>query len=214
MSGARPPAGTPAWYIRDARLPGRRWQVRCIVSDLHEDAEVLEGPIDDGGGFLHSAASLDEDGRLRVALNPILVGGATSMWFVEIEEFAGPRPAISLVGFDNDLRAPGTIISNAEFFSMPLQSHEQAAAVRWYLDGTVDQVFVAPAWRRRGIGSAVLFTADCYHQARGFRGALRSDGRRTAMGETLVAALQFPERIPPLDEVIRPMDPSSQGDAH
>ena len=213
VSPTPPAAGTPAWYIRENALPGNRWHVRCIISNLHDDAEIFDGPVDDAGGFQQWEVDLDASGNLRIAMNPVLLGGAASMWFVAVEELEAPEPAVSLVAFDNDLRPPGTVVSNAEFFTMPVRSEDQAAAVRWYLDGAVDQVFVAPDWRRKGVGSALLFSADCYHQARGFPGALRSDGHRTAMGETFTASLRFPDRMAPLSEMAPPMDPPDGAEA-
>ena len=96
----------------------------------------------------------------------------------------------------------------AEKSQKTTSSEEQVAALRWSIeDGTVDQIFVNPAWRRKGVGSSTIYTADAFHQFNGWPGRLKSDGRRTEMGETFIATLRFPQRMEPLRELSPPMDP-------
>ena len=203
-----PPAGTPAWYVREAALPGGRFQVRCIIDDAQSDGVVLEDPIDDKGMFLQWRAELDDKGRPRLSISPLAVPGTPELWFVDVPELEANPPARSLVGFATDHLPAGTVVSNATFFSMPVKSDQQAGAVRWWFeDGVVDQVYVAPEWRRRGVASRILYSADAYHQFNGWPQSVHSDGRRTALGEALVAGLRFPDRIAQLTDEMLPMDP-------
>jgi GNAT superfamily N-acetyltransferase len=205
-----PPSGTPAWYVRGAALPGGKFQVRCIIDEAQADGVVLDDPVEDHGMFLQWRAGLDGSGRPRMQISPLAVPGAPQMWFVDVTELDAEPPARSLVGFASGHLPSGTVVSNAIFFSMPVTSDQQAGAVRWWFeDGVVDQVYVAPEWRRRGVASLLLYTADAYHQFNGWPQSVHSDGRRTALGEALVAGLRFPERIAQLTEQMLPMDPEN-----
>lgn len=211
MTIALPPGGTPAWYVRDEALAGGRWRVRCILSTDEPDGAVVGPEAETEGRYVHWSASLDAQGRPNLRINPLSLGDVPALWFVEVPESEAPEPATSLVAFVGDLQPPGTVVSNAVFFTLPVKSEDQVGAVRWYIDdGTVDQVFVSQAWRRRGVGSALLYSADCFHQFSGWSGSLHTDGRRTALGESLMATLRFPERIAPLEELVRPMDPPEE----
>ena len=203
-----PPVGTPAWYVREQSLPGARWQMRCIIDHAQPDGVILDDPVDTDGMYIHWRCGLDEQGHSRVLPSAMKLEHSPNLWFVEVlERDAEPR-AVNLVAFATDDFAPGTVISDAQFFSLPIKSDQQAGAVRWWCDGgVIDQVFVAPGWRRRGIGSLILFSADAYQQLNGWNGAIHSDGRRTSMGDALVGAMQFPDRIADLTEVSPPMDP-------
>lgn len=61
-------------------------------------------------------------------------------------------------------------------------------------------------WRRRHVATALIYAASGYHQLHGWPGRLRSDGRRTTMGDGLVAGLRHPGRIAPLATRMPPMD--------
>jgi GNAT superfamily N-acetyltransferase len=99
------------------------------------------------------------------------------------------------------------VISNMTFASVGAAADPQAGAVRWYpSSGVVHQVYVSEEWRRHRLGTALLYTADAFHHANGWPGALRSDGRRTDIGERFVAGLRHPHRIRPRDTVMPPMD--------
>lgn len=208
---AVPAAGTSAWYHRQAELPGRRWQVRCLFSDDHLDGTVVDDPGDTDGLFQIWQAGLDDEGRPQVLVNPDAVPGAPAMWFVSLPERNVPRPAMTLVGFDADLVPAGSVINDATFFHLPVSNDDQVGAIRWWHEeAVVDQVFVSDRYRRRHVASALIYAASAYHQLHGWPGRLHSDGRRTTMGEQLVAGLRHPDRIAPLSTLMPPMDPGDR----
>ena len=203
-----PSPGTPAWYLRRRSLPHGRWSVECFVSHDHADGEILDGNLSLDGTYRHWSADLDAKNRPVIAVNPLSTGPSPPLWFVAVPETDRVPQCVSLVAFVGDLRPPGTIVSDAEFFSMDVRSEDQVAALRWSIDdGTVDQIFVNSAWRRKGVGSTTIYTADGFHQFNGWPGRLKSDGRRTEMGETFIATLRFPQRMAPLQDLAPPMDP-------
>lgn len=203
-----PAAGTHAWYHRQGPLPGRRWRVRCLFSDDHPDGAVVDDPGELPGRFEIWRADLDEQERPRLLVHPDAAPGAPSMWFVTLPELNAPRPAMTLVGYEHDVLPPGTVIPDGQFFHLPTRNRDQVGAIRWWRDeAVVDQVYVGDLWRRRHVATAMIYAASAYHQLHGWPGRLHSDGRRTSMGEHLVAGLRHPDRIASLDRLMPPMDP-------
>jgi hypothetical protein len=80
--------------------------------------------------------------------------------------------------------------------------------VRWYRNGLVHQIFVAKDYRRMHLATILLYMAGAWHQANGWEGRIHGDGRRTELGEQLLATLNHPQRYAPLDQVMPPMDPA------
>jgi hypothetical protein len=201
-----PSKGAPAWYERLGDLPGGRFRVRCLIGGDHPDGTVVANPRSTAGLFELWRADLDAEGRPTIWVNPMAVPGAPELWFVALRE-AGPPPAMSLVGFEVPAVPAGTVVSDAAFFSLPVRNVDQAAAIRWWPDeAVVDQVYVGDAYRRRHAATLMIYAASAFHQLHGWPNRLHSDGRRTAMGQQLVAGLRHPARIAPLEHLMAPMD--------
>lgn len=203
-----PAAGTNAWYHRQEPLPGGRWRVRCIFSDEHPDGTLVDDPGDTSGSFQLWTADLDGDGRPRIAVHPEATPGAPELWFVALPEPTAERPAMTLVGYADPVLPAGVVISDQEFFHLPVRNDDQVGAIRWWSgDGVVDQVYVGERWRRRHVATALIYAASAFHQFNGWPGRLHADGRRTELGEHLVAGIRHPSRIAVLDKLMPPMDP-------
>jgi len=203
-----PEPGTPAWYVREKALDRDRWQIRCVVDATHDDAAVVAGPIATHGSYEPWRADVDSNGRSVIGLNPAGLVGAPPIWFVVLPELDIPTPAMSLVGFATDHVPEGTVLTDPEFFSLPVPSNAQVGAIRWWhLEGIVDQVFIPENWRQRRLGTAMTYAANAFQVHNGWPGNLRSDSRRTELGKYLDAGTQFPNRFAPIEEVSPPMDP-------
>jgi hypothetical protein len=127
---------------------------------------------------------------------------------VSIDE-PGELPAATLVAYAGEDFPAGTVIGAKEYATVHVSSEDQAGAVRWIRDrGLVHQIFVGAKWRRRHLGTLLLYVASAFHQANGWPGKLYGDGRRTEMGESFVSTLGHQHRIAPLSEVMPPMDPA------
>lgn len=187
--------------------------MRCLFSDDHADGSIVENPGDTTGCFEIWRADINDERRPRVLVNPEAAPGSPTIWFVALPELNGERPAMTLVGYEHDVLEPGVVVQNATFFHLPTRSRDQVGAIRWWRDeAVVDQVYVGENWRRRHVATALIYAASAYHQPHGWSGRLHSDGRRTSMGEHLVAGIRHPSRIAALDNLMPPMDPSSADD--
>lgn len=194
------------WYQRHGCEPSGLWQVTAWLGDAHPDGTVVDGGTTPAGHTLGWSTRHSDVGLLQVDVSAQLAPGAPPLWFVNIDE-PGARPAATnLVAFGTDDRPAGTVVDRYAFATMGVRNDQQAGAVRWYRNGLVHQVFVAPAWRRRLVGTAILVTADAWHQANGWPGHLHGDGRRTALGEQFLATLRHPQRFVALDQTMPPMD--------
>lgn len=202
------PNARNAIYVRRGRLPSGLWEVRAFGSDDAEDGSIIEG---DGPDQPFAWATHPADpGLLRVEVGSYLLPDPPAIWFVHVDEPHLKPRGTHLVAFGGDRFPPGTVINRYTFATAGVPNGEQAGAVRWYPDGgQVHQVFVAPEWRRKFVASTLLYTADAFHQANGWPGKLHGDGRRTALGQLLLAGLRHPNRAKQLTEQMPPMDPEA-----
>ncbi len=140
-------------------------------------------------------------------VSPTAAPSAAASWFVAIREQQDNRPRITLVAFATSHLPDGTIVSDAAFVTMPLDSSKQAAAIRWWADtAIVDEIYVQAEHRRTHLGSKLIYTASGYHQQHGWPDRLHSDDRRTDLGQRFVVGLRHPQRIASWQQVSAPMD--------
>lgn len=199
-----------AWYHRHGRDRGW-WRVDCRFDDRFPDGHTVAA--DPGLGDLGTcpriwSTTVDPAGRLRVTVDDWAAPGALPCWYVLLLPEGEDRPSATLVAYPTEHLDPGTVVSDTVFFGLPVRSAEQVAAIRWWRDdGCVDQVFVGPDHRRTHLATALIYAASAVHQAHGWPGRLHSDGRRTDLGQRLVAGFRHPDRIAPWTVRMPPMDP-------
>ncbi|TWH71991.1 Acetyltransferase (GNAT) family protein [Modestobacter roseus] len=146
--------------LPDDRRPGG-WQV-AVRSDP-------------GTGRLH---------RIEVALP-----GAPLLWYVELAEPQADPAATTLVAFSDDRFADGEVLDADQARQAGVSGEQQVAAVRWWTgSGLVHQVYVGPAFRRRGVAGKLVQAAAGAQAARGLP-LVHGDGRRTDLGEQWRAGL-------------------------
>jgi GNAT superfamily N-acetyltransferase len=169
--------------------------------------EVADGETLHGGRPALWSTEPAENALIRVTISPEAVPNAPAAWFVSVPEPRAEPPAVNLVAYLTDHFPAGTVINRYQFGSLGLPGDEQAGAIRWLFQyGLVHQVFVAPQWRRAGLGTVLVYAASAFHQANGWPGRLHGNGQRTELGERFATALDHPGRIAPLEETMPPMD--------
>lgn len=202
-------ATSTVWYRREALQPSGLWTVTAHQNDDHADGEVVDGQFAPAGSPWIWRTREPEHGILAVDIAPELQEHAPPLWYVNVDEPTAKPPATNLVAFPTDDYAPGTIVSRYTFATAGVDNALQAGALRWYRTGIVHQVFVAQEWRRKFVASMLLYAGSAFHQANGWPGYLRSDGRRTDLGEQFAAGARHPQRFAALDTTMPPMDPEN-----
>lgn len=152
------------------------------------------------------AAAL-EDGRVtRLLVPPGVAHCAERLWFVEVPESQARPPADHLMAFTGHGQPRGRLLDAAALAGVG-GSSQQLGAVRWYpATGEVDQIYVQPAHRRQGVGSALLHAAGVLSVARGW-GRLWGDGQRTVLGEQFRNSSYWRQRGADLTHTAPPMTP-------
>lgn len=195
-----------ALYVRRGKLSSGLWNVSAFGQDAAADGTLQHG----GDEPDYEAAwrvSEPAAGLVHVTVGSYLIPSPPALWYVWVDEPKAAPAATNLVAFGGDRFAPGTIINHYTFATAGVSNGDQAGAVRWYpADGQVHQVYVSTAWRRMFVASTMLYVADAFHQANGWEGRLHGDGRRTALGQMLVAGLRHPNRAKQLTQQMPPMD--------
>jgi hypothetical protein len=192
-------------YTPERKLDSGLWQVTCRLNDAYPDGSRVDDPDLTAPVFWRTLPA--EHGLVRFELAGFATPAAPKVWFVNVDEPRASPKATNLVAFANDRMPAGTILSRYQFATLGVSNDEQAGAVRWYpANGLVHQIFVATAWRRRQLATHLLYAAGAFHQANGWPGHLHGDGRRTELGERLVAGLRHPGRFQSLTETMPTMD--------
>lgn len=208
LGGSDPNVGI--WALRTASLPGGRFEVAGLLSGHFPDgATVGPGPdlAEFPGAIELLTVRLDRLRRPVVAIAPWATPGAPGLWFVEADASTPDRAMHSLVAFGTEHHLDGTVIPNAAFFTMPVRSDEQVAALRWdTTTGEIDQIHVAPDVRDQGVAKKLIIVGGAYHAHRGWEGKVHVGGRRSdAVEEMLVG--RSPLRVTPRTERTVIIDP-------
>jgi hypothetical protein len=200
---------TNAWYVRD-RFDERtsRWVVRGFRGPRYRDGMVIDADdVElDGAEPLWMVAP-DRAGHLVASVSQQALPQPLPVWFCAVTDVTDRPDEAELVAFASDVVAPGTIVDRFTFATLGVDNSSQVAAVKWRPStGVVAEVFVHREQRRQQLATLLLYSASAFHQSNGWPGALRSDGRRTDLGERFVTGLAHPQRIAPWTERAGPMD--------
>lgn len=195
-------------HKRLRELDNGLWELRGWLSDDLQDGAQVDEPHDEWIPVWKTSET--DQGLIRVSFDRFAPEDGLNVWFVFVDEPKAQPAAANLVAFVGDQRPMGTIVSRYTFAAMGVANDEQAGAVRWHTDGgLVHQIFIAPRYRRHRLATYVLYSANAFHLAKGWRGLIHGDGRRTMLGELLAAASNYPSRFRALEIEMPPMDPSA-----
>jgi hypothetical protein len=198
-----------ALHKRGRRLDNGLWEVRGWLSDDLPDGAEVDG--DPGADWIPVwTAEATDRGLIQISFDRFTLEPGLNVWFVFVDEPKANPPAANLVAFIGDQRPMGTVVSRYSFATMGVSNDEQAGAVRWYTDGgLVHQIYIGPKHRRHHLATYLLYSANALHHSNGWNGLLHGDGRRTLLGELLVAASSYPARYRALELEMPAMDPTA-----
>lgn len=135
--------------------------------------------------------------------------GAPPMWFVDLPEPAADPAARTVIAFSDTRFTDGALLDAEQARVHGIGGDHQVASLRWYTgSGLVHQIYVRPAFRRRGVGSKVVQAAFGLQAAAGGP-PLYGDGRRTDLGEDWRRRLpeEIAVRMAPRTHRLAPMTP-------
>jgi GNAT superfamily N-acetyltransferase len=136
--------------------------------------------------------------------------GAPPLWFVELREPSAQPPAVELIAFTGHGQPAGRFFDESDASNLSITNEDQVAAVRWFpATGEVEQFYVQPSWRRRGIGTAILAAGGVLSAARDWP-RFWGDGQRTALGEKFRDGGPWPHRMANLTHLAPPMTPPGE----
>jgi hypothetical protein len=208
----RPSAGEPSVAGRLIDEIGTEWECKvdgAIVQwRTHSDWEPPEVFRDPSGAPVSAVIAEVVGDRITSIL--IRWNERTAkLWWVEVVETSTDPPAMNLVAYDAPGVAPGSIINNAAFRSLPVRSDQQVGAYRWWPStGEVHQMYVAPGGRHEGVGIALGTVAWTYAWLKGWPAQFTA-GYRTDEGEKFLQATKtwWSSRIKPRTHIVPPMTP-------
>jgi GNAT superfamily N-acetyltransferase len=200
------------WYARLAARGDAPAGLISVQSDRHPDGSIVTlDPAESAAQVGDDTACVidigDEGLVTGVHVAPRLLEHCPPLWFHEVRESATQPPAVHLVAFTGAGQLPGSLLDASALEAVQVTSDDQLAALRWYPgSGEVDQIYVQPQWRRRGLAGVLLIAAGALSVARGWN-RLWGDGQRTELGEALRNSSPWRARAADLTHLAPPMTP-------
>jgi GNAT superfamily N-acetyltransferase len=206
------------WFAWVTGKNGVRSKLTSVESSVYPDGTLVEVDATQEAAGLTAdwvaAAELDRNGKVTAIVFADRGTGLTPpMWFVEVRESARQPPATNLLAFTGHGQPTGLLLDAADFSNTPAASADQLGAVHFYpVSGVIDQIYVAPDWRRRGIGTALTTAVSVLSIARGWPRPW-AQGQRTELGERFRNGSRWWPRTDELTHLHPPMTPGEAGSA-
>ncbi len=213
------------WWLRSATADGAT--VHGFASDAYPDGTVLAflapGRGAPGEGLVRARMLASTRQLTELAVSDGAAPRAPQLVLAEVVDRAAAPVSVALLAFLHDdaaagaragclpAPAPGAVLTGRDLRRVGLAGERQVGAVRW-LPGTghVAEVYVDPAYRRRGIATSLLLSAEAASVAREWP-TLCGGGVRTELGESLRRGLRWGlSRFAPLERVAPAMTPAGE----
>jgi GNAT superfamily N-acetyltransferase len=202
-----------AWFARLLHPDGSLSRLVSVESPRYPDDSIhdmAEGAVADEVFVGWRSQAIVERGRVtRLDLAPDVTAKAPGLWFVEFREDETALPvAHHLIAFTGHNQPDGTLLDHDSFSLLGIANRSQLGAIRWYpATGEIHQLYVQPAYRRQGIGRALVYAIGALNIASG-RPRVWSQGPRTELGEHFRnASPLWTSRTPETAEFLPPMTP-------
>lgn len=188
------------YYWRDGRLDDDWWRVESFSDSAHEKNQTIVGGERPTDSTPFSWTTLDTEGRLVVGMQTAHLPDTPDLWWVIVPEPHRVVPTQSLIGFADGRYPDGTVLTVHQVRADTLSSGNvlppQAGAVRWGTgDPKLEQLYVAPEFRRRRVSVKMIHAADIVNEAGGWGGHLYGGAELTADGEKLAEAWSGSKRL-------------------
>jgi hypothetical protein len=194
------------WF---ARRPGPdgSMELTAVLGDGHPYRSVVDAEPGPKDVVLYRSFYRPDGTMTRAVVDPAITPRAPGLWYLEWPESELDPPATNLIAFATPEFADGTIVDGERWEALGADVREQVAALRWWTrTGQVHQVYVAPQWRRCGIGNKIVLVGAASTIGRRWP-SLWSGGETTDLGEAWVRPAVWGTRVAPRSRRIPPMTP-------
>lgn len=185
------------WYWRDSPLDDQWWRVESFGTEEHPKSTTVTGGERPSDAAAFSWTSLDEAGHLVIGIDGRdHLPTTPDLWWVLREDNSGLIPTVSLIAFASDLYPNGTVLTVPELLAAGGAPPVQAGAIRWAKgEAKIEQIYIAPEFRRRRMSVKVVNAADIVNEASGWGGYLYGGEELTADGQQLASAWTLSHRL-------------------
>ncbi len=132
------------------------------------------------------------------------------MWYALVREYGKLKQSQTLVAFNTDHYAEGTVVEVDELKSRgfdPSFMSQRIAAIRWgFGDPHIEQLFVDQNHRRKRISIRIINVADVVNVAGNWGGFIYGGDQVTDLGEQLRGAWSNSARVQNIVAKMPPMD--------
>lgn len=201
----------PTLWYQTGRPLGNGWRhAEAFNTDEHPHPTLIHDEnrrASNGPAF--SRLDLDDAHKPRIWIDSAHIPDAPELWYLLIPE-QRLHPTQSLCGFADRRHPPGRLVTIAEarphLRAGTLTLRDAATSIRWGVDPPeIEQIYVHPAWRRRGLAIKIINAADIVAIATG-QGFLTGGTHTTSDGEHLRHAWSTSTRVQPREGTMPPMD--------
>lgn len=187
------------WFWNAGPLDENWHKVESFSTGEHPHPSTVHQPDRPSDFPAFSWSGLDDDGNLRVGHVTDHLPDAPPLWWVLRHD---PHPlgdTVSLIGFADAAFPDGTVLTVRQALDLGVgASSPQACAVRWGKgDPKIEQIYVAPEFRRRRVSIKVVHVADILNEASGWGGYIYGGTELTPDGEKLAEAWKHSVRLHP-----------------
>jgi hypothetical protein len=185
------------WFWKGPRLSEKWVLIANNATNEHPHTFMVESDEFPTNSEKMSYCSLDYDENLLVTLNTDNSPELPSIWYI-VEETSSPIDMIAVHAIAGYTYPDGTVVRVKDVKGIELRASDRLGFIRWFRkDSRLQQIFVADAWRRKGLSTILFRIADIIVLAGEYGPYLNGGDITTGDGEKLREAWSNSNRVAP-----------------
>jgi hypothetical protein len=194
------------WFWRSDSLMDGWNAVESFATDEHPHPSTIESNVRPTGADPFSRVSLNGQ-HLTVHVDHAHLPKAPSLWYLLINYNDMIGGVAALMAFADKRFTDGTVLDADQFRLTGKTAADQVAAIKWRRsDATIEQIYVANEFRRRGLAVKLINVADALVVASRTDGYLNGGGHLTDDGAALASQWNHSARLSQRVGSYSPMD--------
>lgn len=185
------------WFWKGPRLSEKWVLIANYATNEHPHPFMVESDECPTNSEKLSYCSLDDDANLLVTLNTDKSPELPSIWYI-VEETSSPIDMIAIHAIAGYAYPDGTVVRVKDVKGIELRASDRLGFIRWFRkDSRLQQIFVADAWRRKGLSTILFRIADIVVLSGEYGPYLNGGDITTGDGEKLREAWSNSNRVAP-----------------